>query len=69
MEDTKHTLASLTFWASFFGTAIQVAKIAGLNLPFDDPNVLAGHAVNVVTAVSLLVAFYGRVRATKKLTF
>lgn len=64
MDEAKSLLASKTVWAGLIGVA---ASLFGLTMGAEDQAGLADLAVQIVTAVSGLVAIYGRVKATKRI--
>ena len=67
MTDTKPCYLSRTIWASIVTTLTGAAGLAGLHVGGLDSSALTDSIFQVVTAVSGVVAIFGRLSAQHKI--
>lgn len=67
MTDTKPWYLSRTVWASIVTLATTAGSVVGLPLAGLDNSALTDTMLQIATAVSGLVALYGRVAATSRI--
>lgn len=65
MEDVKSALASKTVWAGILGLGASIAGIFGYVIAAEDVATLSELLPGIVTAITSVVAIYGRIVATK----
>lgn len=65
MDQVKSWLASKTVWAGIIAFASSIAGLFNFNFGIEDQTVVLDAVWNIVTAISGVVAVWGRVTATK----
>lgn len=67
MEEVKGYLQSKTVWAGVLTVVVSLGSAAGLTFGEGFIDEASALAVSITTAITGLVAIYGRVKATTKL--
>ena len=67
MTDVKPWYLSRTVWASIVGVGTAIGGMVGLPLAGVDNSALTETLVQAVTAISGLIAIFGRLNATQRL--
>lgn len=67
MNGWKTQLQSKTVWAALIAILASVAGIAGYSISPEEQENVVGLATSVVTGVAGVIAWIGRVQATKRI--